>query len=103
MSTKPETLNINSPYIKLMMYMFFIGGAWARLEYKMNESSERILKRIDEHIISDRFEKQIIEAKISQLVERIEKATEYSDNFTPREFIRPSETRMESGKKRKQF
>ncbi len=83
--------------------MFLIGGAWARLEYKMNESSERILKRIDEHIIADRFEKQIIEAKITRLVERLDNAQEYVENNSSREFIRPSETRMESGRKRKQF
>ncbi len=103
MSTKPETLNLNSPYMKLLASMFLIGGAWARLEYKMNESSERILKRIDEHIIADKFEKQILEAKIAQLSEKLEKATEYGQDYSPKEFVRPSETRIESSKKRKQF
>jgi lysyl-tRNA synthetase class I len=103
MSTKPETLNINSPYMKLLATMFLIGGAWARLEYKMNELSDRTLKKIDEHIISDRFEKQIIESKIASLERKLDNATEYIQDYSPKEFVRPSETRIESGKKRKQF
>lgn len=102
MSTKPETLNINSPYLKLIVPVFLIGGAWARLEYKMNETSERILKKIDEHIIADRFEKQIIDTRITEVNKRIDNAAEYVDANTPKEFLRPSETRMET-KKRKQF
>ncbi len=101
MSTKPETLNINSPYIKLIVGAFIIGGAWYRLEYKMDELSSAILKKVDEHIIADGFEKKAIEAKIYQLSERIDKAEDFVLNNTQKEFLRPSETRME--RKRKSF
>lgn len=102
MSTKPEALNVNSPYIKLIVYAFVIGGAWARLEYKMNESSGQILKKIDEHIIADGFEKRALQLTINQLSERLDKAEEVVLGNIQKEFIRPSETRLES-KKRKQF
>lgn len=102
MSTKPESLNINSPYIKLILGAFVIGGAWARLEYKSNELGEQILKKIDEHIIADGYEKRALQLTINQLSQRLDKAEELVLGAVQKEFIRPSETRLEN-KKRKSF
>lgn len=84
------------------MGAFVIGGAWARLEYKSNELGEQILKKIDEHIIADGFEKKALEVKLTQLSERLDKAEELVMGAVQKEFIRPSETKLES-KKRKSF
>lgn len=101
MSTKPETLNLNSPYLKIIFYSFMIGGAWARLEYKSNELSRQILKKIDEHIIADGFEKQILGNKLTSLEKRIS-SLEYSTGYqNTTEFIRPNDLRIEEKKRRK--
>lgn len=100
MSTKAELLNLNSPYIKLLATMFLIGGAWARLEYKMDESSAAILKKIDEHIISDKFEKQIMQTEINSLKADLTKAKEYVELYTQKEFLRPSETEIQAKRKK---
>jgi len=100
MSTKAELLNLNSPHIKLLATMFLIGGAWARLEYKMDESSAAILKKIDEHIISDKFEKQIMQTEINSLKADLTKAKEYVEPHTQKEFLRPSETEIQTKRKK---
>ena len=94
-----STLNIGT-VSKIVIILISIGGAWLRFEHKMDEQSEKILKKIDEHILADNYEKQILESKIASLTQRLERAEEYGEQFVSKEFIRPSETRMEKDKKR---
>lgn len=97
MSTKPENLNLNSPYIKIIFGAFVIGGAWTRLEYKSNELTRQILKKIDEHIISDGFEKKMLDNRLVELSERIS-TLEYNANNS--EFVRPNDLRLQNKKRR---
>ena len=51
-------------------------------------------------ILSDKYEKQILESKIAILTKRLERAEEYGESILSKEFVRPTDTRMEN-KKRK--
>jgi len=94
-----STLSIGT-VSRIVIVLISIGGAWLRFEHKMDEQSEKILKKIDEHILADKFEKQILESKITILTKRLERAEEYGEKFMSKEFVRPSETRMEKNKRR---
>jgi len=94
-----STLSIGT-VSKIVIILISIGGAWLRFEHKIDEQSEKILKKIDEHILADKFEKQILESKITILTKRLERAEEYGEKFMSKEFVRPSETRMEKNKRR---
>lgn len=94
-----STLKLGSVY-KIIVVLVACGGAWLRFEHKMDEQSEKVLKKIDEHILSDKYEKQILESKIAILIQRLERAEEYGESILSKEFVRPSDTRMEN-KKRK--
>ena len=94
-----STLKLGSVY-KIIVVLVACGGAWLRFEHKMDEQSEKVLKKIDEHILSDKYEKQILESKIAILIQRLESAEEYGESILSKEFVRPSDTRMEN-KKRK--
>ena len=94
-----STLKLGSVY-KIIVVLVACGGAWLRFEHQMDEQSEKVLKKIDEHILSDKYEKQILESKIAILIQRLERAEEYGESILSKEFVRPSDTRMEN-KKRK--
>jgi len=94
-----STLSIGT-VSRIVIVLISIGGAWLRFEHKMDEQSEKILKKIDEHILADKYEKQILESKIAILIQRLERAEEYGEKFMSKEFVRPSETRMEKNKRR---
>ena len=94
-----STLKLGSVY-KIIVVLVAAGGAWLRFEHKMDEQSEKVLKKIDEHILSDKYEKQILESKIAILTKRLERAEEYGESILSKEFVRPTDTRMEN-KKRK--
>ncbi len=94
-----STLSIGT-VSKIVIILISIGGAWLRFEHKIDEQSEKILKKIDEHILADKFEKQILESKITILTKRLERAEEYGEKFMSKEFVRPSETQIERDKKR---
>lgn len=93
-----STLNIGSVY-KIIIVLVACGGAWLRFEHKMDEQSEKVLKKIDEHILSDKYEKQILEGKIALLTQRLERAEEYGESILSKEFVRPTDTRLENKKK----
>jgi hypothetical protein len=94
-----STLSIGT-VSKIVVVLISIGGAWLRFEHKMDEQSERILKKIDEHILADKFEKQILESKVVELTQRVQRAEEYAEQFVSKEFIRPSETKMEKNRRK---
>lgn len=83
--------------VTAVVYAFIIGGAWVRLEYKMNEASDKLLKKIDEHLITDGFEKQIEAIRITQLEKKVEfNASRIADL---EEFIRPEEPKIKTYRK----
>jgi len=87
--------------MKLIVGAFVIGGTWVRLEYKMDESFSKMLKRIDEHILADRYEKQILQTQISELNNKLSPTDEYVDAYNPKKFIRPEDTERKTEPKRK--
>jgi hypothetical protein len=94
-----STLNVGT-VSKIVVVLISLGGAWLRFEHKIDEQSEKILKKIDEHILSDKFEKQILENKVVELTQRVQRVEDDAKQFVSKEFIRPSETKMEKSRKK---
>jgi hypothetical protein len=83
---------VNSPIIKIVGTVFLFGLAAARLEYKQDQNFERIIKKIDEHIITDGYEKQIQNIRVSQLEKSVEFQASRIDDIE--EFIKPEEPKI---------
>ncbi len=94
-----STLNVGT-VSKIVVVLISLGGAWLRFEHKIDEQSEKILKKIDEHILSDKFEKQILENKVVELTQRVQCAEDDAKQFVSKEFIRPSETKIEKDRRK---
>ncbi len=94
-----STLNVGT-VSKIVVVLISLGGAWLRFEHKIDEQSEKILKKIDEHILSDKFEKQILENKVVELTQRVQRAEDDDKQFVSKEFIRPSETKIEKDRRK---
>lgn len=95
-----ETLTtlLNSPFAKFIGGAFLVGMAWARLEYKIDAFSTQLLKKIDEHIISDGFEKQLIQVQLTAISSRV---TNLEDDFSDyKEAIKPDEPTIKPKKYR---
>lgn len=82
----------NGEVIKLITAVVVASSIWFRMEQKFDQNSERILKKIDEHMLSDKFEKQIMSNEIAILRAEIKEVK--SDLNTAKqksEFVRPSQ------------
>ena len=99
----PKEEILKSPWINVLTKgvagAFLIGVAWNRLEYKLDQNSEKILKKIDEHILADGYEKQAMNKEISELNEKIRELEYKYNSYSPDEFVRPSEPRIETEKR----
>lgn len=95
------TTAISSPFMKALGTAFIIGVAWNRLEYKMDEVGNKLVKKIDEHIISDGFEKKIIQTKMEEMSASIEDLNaEISSLKNNSAFIRPDDIRVQNERRR---
>ncbi len=72
MASQDVTSWLNSPVVKIIGTVFLIGVASARFEHKQDENFEKIIKKIDEHIITDGYEKQIQNMRTAQLEKRLD-------------------------------
>lgn len=93
MVTSKDKSEIISWLVKAVGAAFIVGGAWYRLEYKMDEASEKLLKRIDEHILADKFEKQILQSQITELSKTIANMQDEAKEYFKTEFVRPEDIR----------
>ncbi|MFA7287656.1 MAG: hypothetical protein WC055_02135 [Melioribacteraceae bacterium] len=85
---------------KAVIWAFFVGAAWQRLEYKIDETTEKVIKKIDEHIISDKFEKQMLSNELSQLRSMVEDVQDQVKQINPNAFVRPDEVRIQTKRRR---
>lgn len=82
---------------KLIGSAMLIGIAWGRVEQKYDQTENRILKKIDEHIIKDGFEKQIQEIRVSQLEKNINFQASRIDDIE--EYIKPESPEIKTYRK----
>ncbi len=101
MASEKNTLTelINSPYTKLIGTAVVIGLAWGRMETRYSQTEDRIIKKIDEHILSDGFEKQAMNKEISELKHTIQTMQDEAKEYFKTEFVRPDEIRIEPSKR----
>lgn len=83
---------------KLILYAFAFGVGWNRLEYKMDQHADKLLKKIDEHIITDGFEKQIHVLRMNQLEGQISVLSSRTDELEY--FIKPDAPEIKKKKYR---
>ncbi len=99
MAPKENTLVnlLTSTTAKLMGSAILIGIAWGRVEQRYDQTENRILKKIDEHIIKDGFEKEIQEIRVSQLAKELNFQSSRIDDLE--EFIKPESPEIKSYRK----
>lgn len=95
-SISEKKLLTNSEVIRLIGGIILIVSAWGRMEYKFNETTFQLLKKMDEHITIDREEKKAINKDISQLQEKLSTLQIDAKEYFKNEFIRPSEPKFEN-------
>lgn len=98
MSEPVEKELLNSPYAKfaykLAIAAFLVGGAVYRYEQKMDEIGNRLIKKIDEHILADGFEKKELNAKIIMLEKQVANMQDEAKDYFKHEFIKPEAPRL---------
>jgi len=100
MSISEKKLLTNNEVIKLVGAVFLVASAWVRMEYKFNETTDELLKKIDSHILSDGYEKAAMNKEISELREQVKALETGAQEFIKNEFIKPSEPEIQAKRKR---
>lgn len=95
-STKDNFLE--NPYVKFtykaVAAAFIIGGSWVKLETNIDKMSDRIVKKLDEHILSDGFEKKAMMDEISELKNWKKDIQDDIKEYLKSEFTRPDEAKI---------
>lgn len=93
---------LTSPVFKALGGAFLLGFAVHQFESKFDEFGDRVIKKIDEHILSDGFQKEALNKRIDELSEEVKdlKDLKYKANrYESDEFVRPDEPRIETDKR----
>jgi len=101
MSTISEKkLLTNNEVIKLVGGVIVVASSWIRMEYKFNETTAELLKKVDNHILSAGYEKDAMAKEISELREQVKTLELSAQEFIKNEFIKPSEPEIQGKRKR---
>lgn len=104
MSTQKEIELINSPYAKLLVKVaigaFALAGIMYKIDQKMDEMGNRLVKKIDEHILADGYEKKELNTRITFLENQIANIQYEAKDYFKNEFIKPDAPSIE--RKRRQ-
>lgn len=74
--------------------MFLIGGAWARLEYKIDQSNLAVQTMFEKYVIQNEGEKKIQAIEMGALRNRIDFNGSRIEDL--QEFVRPEEPKIKS-------
>ena len=91
----------NKQVTRIIIGTVVAAGIWYRMEYKYDQTEAKILKKIDEHILSDGYEKKELRTEISQLKSEITKMQYQAEDFVRNEYIRPDEVRPKEERRRR--
>lgn len=90
---KKELDFLDNPYVKIgykvVIAAFILGGSIIRYEQKMDEIGNKLLKKIDEHIIADGYEKKELNSRITYLENQIANLQDEAKDYFKTEFIKP--------------
>ena len=98
-ATDKVTEILTSPVFKAIGAAFVLGFGVHQFEAKFDEFGNRVIKKIDEHIMADGFEKQAMNKEISELKITIKNMQEDAKEYFKTEFVRPDEVRIEPSKR----
>lgn len=98
MSITEKKLLTNNEVIKLISFVIVIASAWYRLEFKFDEAQKEIIKKIDEHIIRDGYEKDNMRSEIYELRKRISQIEDEAKEYLKTEFVKPEEPRIKTNR-----
>lgn len=99
--TKDLNSILTSPVTKALGAAFLLGFSVHQFESKFDEFGDRVIKKIDEHIISDKFEKEAMSKDISQLRIMVEDVQDQVRLISPNAFVRPDEVRIQTKQRRR--
>lgn len=99
-STDKLSSLLTSPVTKALGAAFLLGFSAHQFESKFDEFGDRVIKKIDEHIISDKFEKQMLQNELSQLRSMVEDVQDQVSQINPNAFVRPDEVRIQTKRRR---
>lgn len=92
---------LTSPTSKFLVTVFLAGYAWSRFENKVDEKFGEIITTIKIHVAEDYKDKQRIEERLSELQAKVDKMEQQAEDFVRNEYIRPSEPKPETERRRR--
>jgi len=99
-STDKLSSLLTSPLTKALGAAFLLGFSVHQFESKFDEFGDRVIKKIDEHIISDKFEKEALSKDITQLRSTVEDLQDQMSQIKSTAFVRPDEVRIQTKRRR---
>lgn len=99
-SISEKKLLTNNEVIKLIGVVIVVASAWIRMEYKFNETTQELLKKMDAHILADGYEKAAIIKEVAELREQVNSLQRDAEEYIKSEFVRPSEPKLEARRRR---
>lgn len=82
----------NDQVIRLVISVFLIGGAWARLEYKMDEMNTATKTVLEKYVILNDKDKEILLMKFTQVKAQVDLNTTAIEAIA--DFIKPEEPKL---------
>lgn len=91
---EPKKLFSNEQVFRLLTVVFMIGGAWARLEYKMDAAAAEQKNLLEKYIISNNGDKALINFEMANIRSQLDVNTTTIKAIT--EFIKPEEPKRKN-------
>lgn len=74
-----------------LVAVFFIGAAWTRLEYKMDEMNTATKNLLEKYVIANDLQKEMLSYRITELKNKVDENA--IDIVAINEFLKPDEIR----------
>lgn len=81
----------------VLLGVFLIGGAWARLEYKIDQSNLAVQVMFEKYVIQNEGEKKIQAIEVSQLRKAMDFNSARIEDI--QEFLRPEDPKIKTIKR----
>lgn len=91
----------NSQIVKGAIGMATVIGIWYRMELKISEGFGQLVKTIEVHMAEDTKDKKRIDERIEELQAKVNRMEQQAEDFVRNEYIRPSEPKPETERRRR--
>lgn len=91
----------NEQIVKGAIGLLAAAGIWYRMEMKIEQGFGSLVKTIEVHMAEDVKDKKRYDEQISELRAKIDKMEQQAEDFVRNEYIRPSEPKPETERRRR--